>query len=567
MKIKYLIIIAFFSLAISCKEKDPEETNEVENPYGTGIVYDEEMASLSTIPFDLSIVTLEDIGGNTNQSYFSLENWVPPVRSQGAYGTCTAWGVGYNARTIMYAREKNLSKADLLNDKNVFSPKDLFLALRKKFGGNTCDGAFPGNAFEIMQTRGIATLATAPYTDLQFCTQGTSSSADAEAPKYKIEAYRKVDPADLNALKKYLSMGRPLQISCKLGHNFFTIKNSDVFYTDKYPATEAEQKTMRHGYHSMCLVGYNDNKGTNGAFRIVNSWGPNWGDGGYAWIDYNFFCKTFCYSAYVIEGDKGGLSENIVNNEVIDPNFQVDGKDLISVRFKDEVRAGRDRTITYNVFNKGKETIPASLDWNIIYYYYNAYNPQNDYGVIVYDYYTDDVGSQYIGLNGDFSSVSTSMRRYGIYNWWNYADVKPGYSVAKAVAGNTGYDYDFQYDYQMPNITGDYYLVLMADGFDKVSEQYEQNNFIFLTAADRKPLKIVNGVIQSTIAKSLYDETSNFSEMKKDVPNAYTTKEIGQLIKYQLRTGDIEKNAALLKASSSQNASKKLVRAILPRTM
>jgi hypothetical protein len=410
-------------------------------------------------------------------------------------------------------------------------------------------------------------MAVSPYDNLGGCTQGTDAQANTDAAKYKIENYRYVDPTNVQALKTYLSMGRPVQISCKLGHNFFEIHNADVFYTDIYPSTAEEQSKLRHGYHSMCLVGFDDNKGTNGAFRIVNSWSTGWGDKGFAWIDYKFFTETFCFSAYVIEGDKGGLAENLVNNDIVDPNFQVDGKDLITVRFKDDALSGRNRELTYNVFNKGKETIKASEDWNIIYYYYNAYNPEKDFGIIIYDYYTDDVGAQYAGQNGDFNSISNTMRKYGVSNWWNYVDVKPGYSVAKAVAGSTGYDYDFVYDYEMPNITGDYYLVLMADGFNAISEQYEQNNFIFFTGDNKKPLLFKNGIIQGLTTKTTKDNAVNFASLKKGQPNAYQIDEIAKLIKYQQRTGKLQLKAQELKSKSNAQSSKRLIKAILPREM
>ncbi len=565
MNTKQLIIALLSFVAIALGACDPTTTNlipdEITDILGTGILYDEEIASLPSIPKDLSIVTLEDIATPTNSSRVVLDDYVPPVRSQGAYGTCTAWGVGYNTRTIMYAREHNLTPADLQDDANVFSPKDLFLAMRQASGGTDCNGSVPANAFKIMQNRGIATLASAPYTDLGYCTQGTDPGNNDEAAKYKIENYRRADHTDISALKSYLAMGRPVQISCKLGKTFQTWNyDVEVLYSDDYTTNDGT-----HARHAMCLVGYDDDKGTNGAFRIVNSWGTDWGDKGFAWIDYDFFISEFCYSAYVIEGDKGGLTDGMVNEEIINPNFQVAGKDFITVRFTDELLSGRNRRLTYNVFNKGNETIHASEDWNIIYYYYNAFDPENDFGIIVYDYYSDDIGV--MGANGDFADVSTTSREYGIFNWWNHVDVKPGYSVARAVAGETGYDYDFEFDYEMPNITGEYYLVLMADGFNSLEEQYEQNNFIFLTGADKAPLHIENGVVQGMATKSTKENTVHCGTLKQSQPNAYQIDEIANLIHHQQRTGKLQTKAMLLKSYKQQNTTKRTIRAVLPREM
>lgn len=38
--------------------------------------------------------------------------------------------------------------------------------------------------------------------------------------------------------------------------------------------------------HDVALIGWDDSKGSKGAWIMRNSWGPSWGDGGYAWIEY-----------------------------------------------------------------------------------------------------------------------------------------------------------------------------------------------------------------------------------------------------------------------------------------
>ena len=38
--------------------------------------------------------------------------------------------------------------------------------------------------------------------------------------------------------------------------------------------------------HAIMLVGWDDTKGTAGAWKMKNSWGTGWGNGGYAWIAY-----------------------------------------------------------------------------------------------------------------------------------------------------------------------------------------------------------------------------------------------------------------------------------------
>ena len=37
--------------------------------------------------------------------------------------------------------------------------------------------------------------------------------------------------------------------------------------------------------HSVVIVGWDDRKGK-GCWKVQNSWGPQWGEGGYVWIEY-----------------------------------------------------------------------------------------------------------------------------------------------------------------------------------------------------------------------------------------------------------------------------------------
>ena len=53
------------------------------------------------------------------------------------------------------------------------------------------------------------------------------------------------------------------------------------------------------GGHALVVVGYDDNK-YEGAFQIINSWGTNWGVGGFTWISYKNFNVFTKYSFEII---------------------------------------------------------------------------------------------------------------------------------------------------------------------------------------------------------------------------------------------------------------------------
>lgn len=63
--------------------------------------------------------------------------------------------------------------------------------------------------------------------------------------------------------------------------------------------TQMDASQMGMGGHAMCVIGYDDRK-FGGAFRIMNSWTPNWGKNGIAWVRYGDF-KEYVREAYGID--------------------------------------------------------------------------------------------------------------------------------------------------------------------------------------------------------------------------------------------------------------------------
>ena len=272
----------------------------------------------------------------------------------------------------------------------------------------------------------------------------------------------------------------------------------------------------------------------------------------------------------MIESDKD--TDPVIDANVIDPSSRVDGKDLITTILED--REGdvtdykpnpgpRDRSVQYNVFNKGSETIPASDDWNIVYYYYNAYDPENDWGMVFYDYYTDDVSAEASkGESGDINDLTMTLPTYGEWNWWNYIDIPAGYSVGRALDGSEA---DMVMDYELPSsLSGKYYFVLFADGFNSLDEAYEQNNYLFFTGADREPITIENGVIDESNLKSGIVTSANAQELKDDQPNAYTPEEVAMLMNYQKRNGILQQRAKEFKTSLKSGTLKAPVKRFVP---
>jgi len=482
----------------------------------------------------------------TIPSSVDLRSKFPPIGHQGQYGTCVAWSVGYNLRTYLSAVDHNYSTSELASPSKQYSPKDLFWAVDNSEKGADCNGTGFDPAFDVMQSRGIATLSTVPYDELGDCSSSPSSNWTSEAANHKIESYRQID-ASVDVMKQYLADGRAIAIGAKLGDNFMSWNTDDVlsYDTDTYNG--------QHAYHAMVCAGYDDSKGANGAFLIINSWGTDWGGSGYIWVDYDFFVSTFCFAAFVAQSVPGDPEED-------EP---VEGLDLVSWNLEDVADATYEepnkRQITYNVYNTGQQTINASSNWSILYLVYNAYDAE-DYYILVFDYYTEDYGDN----ENHYGQIdATDPMAIGEVNWWNNIDIPGGASVASTLIPGA---VNFSFDYNIPTyLNGDYYMVLFADGFDNIAEYDESNNYLFFAADGDEPLSIVNGVIQNEpyskpLSKgapaTMYAQSPKQTLVTERNRNTYRPTEIMQMLQYHQQTGELQRRIDAFISNKGKSVSK-----------
>ncbi|MBL7905331.1 MAG: C1 family peptidase [Bacteroidales bacterium] len=489
---------------------------------------------LDEIPQDLDI---NDNTGNLPSSV-DLSSKFPPIGDQGEYGTCVAWAVGYNLKTALNGIDNQWTASQLAQTANQTSPKDVFWAIPSAEKGSDCNGTQFESAMNMLITRGGASLATAPYTSLGDCSQTPPSDWTSDASDNKLTNFRKIaDQSNASSMtvenfKAYLAEGRPVAIGAKLGDRFMRWNSDAVIDYDTYL-----NPGMQHAYHAMVLAGYDDSRG---AFKVINSWGSTWGNAGTVWVDYDFFVNSFCFAAFVAQNK---TDVNISGGEVGSGDL-TSGLDVLAWNLIDEDNPEStdplDRQITYNVYNSGTVTVNSSSRWSILYMFYNAYDA-NDYQILIHDYYTDEFST----TPGDNAYWAEGLGIAG--SWWNYINVPSGKSVAAALFGLE--EADFLFTYTMPsNITGSYYLVLVADAFENLTEANEDNNFFFYSTADGKPFEFINGQIQggaalkNTLAGKQplpFQNTSTQTVVSNHNPNAYSSQEIMKLINHKKKTGEL----------------------------
>ncbi len=491
----------------------------------------------TNIESDISFASSGSLPGQVD-----LRQKFPPIGNQGAYGTCVSWAVGYNLKTFLEGAENDWSQGELQNPSNQSSPKDLFWAIDNSDKGSNCGGTSFEAAFDVLVSRGVATMYSVPYDNLNDCSEAPSASWTSEANGHKIDNYRRINLTE-EEVKNYLAQGRPVVIGAQLGDGFMSWNSSSSISYDTYL-----EPGMQHAYHAMIVAGYDDSKS---AFLVVNSWGSSWGSSGYIWVDYSFFISDFCYAAYVATNQRTD-PDGDDDNEVDDPYSDTD---LLAWDIIDSDNYSQDdaryRSIQYSVFNSGNSTIEASSDWNIIYTYYNAYDA-NDYGVLLYDYYSNDYG--YYGdvdwswNGGDGISASA----------WNYFDVPSGMSVSEVVDASSQYftwGYYLQQADGSPLSNGSYYFVLIADGYNTISEYDESNNYNYFAQSNGNPIYVENGEISSynTITKGANQmktqrpqqfSASDFPTVRNsNNTNAYDANEIIELLKHHQESGELARRA------------------------
>lgn len=538
-KINY-VLCAFIALQltffVSCdKDNESIEDEDPQNNYALGWNGQDD---LGTIPTSTNF----SFGNTSLPSSVDLVPKFPPIGEQGQYGTCVSWAVGYNIKTALNGMSKGYSTSQLASTSNQFSPKDLFIAIPDSEKGPDCSGTNFSNALTILQNRGVATLQTVPYTSLGDCSiSNLQSSWTAEADQNKIKYWRKID-ATIQSIKQNLANNIPVILGAKLADNFMSW-NSDVVLS----SSTSYNNVGQHAYHAMVIGGYDDSKGSDGAFKVINSWGELWGDFGYVWIDYNYFINEFCTSyngekpLFIASDQEGGGDNNPPDN--VDP--VTTGVDIATWVFADYSTYNSsgiptERIIDFNIYNIGNQTASANSDWSIYYIYFNAYNA-NDYGVIYYDQFNTSIPA---------NTYDCPTAANCVFN----LDIPSGSSFTQTAWGQESQTRT----YYMPELSGLYYLVLIADAEDKFQEQDEMNN-LYYTTIDPKYFEYGYSSRSSDGVNGNSDSMSQFNFINTDEPNAqslkknknqtvitdnfknaYTQKEILEFIKKEKKNGNID---------------------------
>ncbi len=239
-----------------------------------------------------------------------LSTKMPPPGNQGSQNSCVGWSIAYGMKSYQEksARNWDVATGGEINKQHVFSPAYIY----NQVNHGQDNGSRFVDAFNVVQSKGVASLAADPYDDADFTTK-PNDAADNEAKNFKIAWAKTIDPKDIEGIKSYLSKGYPVIIAISFDQAFGN-PNGD-------PVVSSMQVDSKAMGHAMLIVGYDESKK---CFRIMNSWGTAWRDGGFCWITYDAFkqCIRECWIAKDMEDKKEIKSGD--ENSVDDQNPIVD---------------------------------------------------------------------------------------------------------------------------------------------------------------------------------------------------------------------------------------------------
>lgn len=221
----------------------------------------------------------------------SLLRFAPDRLNQGKQGSCVAWSSAYAARTILESSSTGVDPNSIR-----FSPAYMY----NQIGLDGCQGSYIQKAMELMSSRGALPLNQFPYDDND-CSRQPNGSQVQQAGQYKIQGFTRLTDGDnvnsinVRAIKEHLSKDAPVVIGMMVGQSFM----QDMMGQDLWQPQGMDAAQVGMGGHAMCVIGYDDRK-YGGAFQIMNSWGPEWGKNGIAWVRYGDF-KTYVREAYGID--------------------------------------------------------------------------------------------------------------------------------------------------------------------------------------------------------------------------------------------------------------------------
>jgi C1A family cysteine protease len=235
---------------------------------------------------------IPDLPDQRDFTYLSLAPHIPslpekvdlrancsPVEDQQALGSCTANALVGN---LEYLKKQRLNQ--------LIDFSRLFLYYNERVIEKTTavdSGASLRDGIKTLVKAGDCEESRWPYDITQFAVK-PSVDAYAEALEHQVVSYYRIKST--MEMKHTLSLGFPFVFGFAVYDSF---ESEVVASTGIVPLPHASERLL--GGHAVMAVGYDD---TQNRFIVRNSWGTNWGDGGYCYMPYAYLGNAYLASDF-----------------------------------------------------------------------------------------------------------------------------------------------------------------------------------------------------------------------------------------------------------------------------
>ncbi len=252
-------------------------------------------------------------------SSFSLEKYAV-VSNQKNASSCTGYAIA-GAMNIMYNYLNDITN---ITEKfaNRFDPEYIYCAIKddEDIACISCDcGSYIYEGIDLVKEYGCKKIGLDPYLDcattlnkkhltkLAPTTRHYSVDYAVTFVDWKTKNGKDYYEIDIEGMKEAISYGLPLITG------IFTPEEFNDLSTVYSPAKGETSP------HAITIVGYDDNY-LGGAFRVLNSYGRDWGDNGFFWLKYDDLNNNFASSGvFLLMKEDGDFSE--WTNEIRDEYF------------------------------------------------------------------------------------------------------------------------------------------------------------------------------------------------------------------------------------------------------
>jgi C1A family cysteine protease len=186
-----------------------------------------------------------------------------PVRDQGRRGTCVAF-----ATTAAHEHSRAIRRGPLADDLCV----ELLYWRCKAVDADTSDGTSFSSARDALLDPGQCDEAQWPYSGISNRPAPYDPPAAVASAAKARATMTAISPASAS-VTAVLAAGQPIVAGIRLWEGFYCCDSATI----PSPASNIDASAL----HAVCFTGFNKQ---DGAIKIRNSWGCQWGQGGYSWL-------------------------------------------------------------------------------------------------------------------------------------------------------------------------------------------------------------------------------------------------------------------------------------------